>query len=250
MEESTANQSSPSLESQPQPLRKQFKQWAEASRKVVLRTLALPAAIFPGGSDEAVAFLNQSLEFNVERVILNYYAGMYPVGTRQGKIRWENPPDRAVIPLDQFQVPQQLEGDLETSPFEITFDKDVQGVITACAEEGANWLTPPLIDIFIELHRLGLVHSVEAWQDGELAGGAYGTSIGSLFIGESMFSRVDQAGKVALVHLIQQLIAGGYTHIGCQCHSSFWHQFGARSIPCEQFKQILGRCIVTPAAFE
>ncbi len=255
--ESVVNQPSFNLTEQLHHLRKtagRFKRWlidrANAFRKTSLRAMALPAAILPGEPSEAIAFLNQQFEFNIERVILGYYAGMYPMGRRRGKIGWDDPPQRAVIPLDQFHTSRRLKRFIKKNPFEITYDKDFRGVVTACAEREVTWITPAIIDTFVELHQLGLSHSVEAWQDGELVGGAYGTSIGSLFIGESMFYRVDQASKVALVHLAQRLIDGGYTHIDCQLLSPFWYQFGARNIPREQFKQTLGRCIATPAAFE
>jgi leucyl/phenylalanyl-tRNA--protein transferase len=250
-------QESPSLAERLKPLRRiagNIKRWLRdrglALQKAFLRALALPATIFPGGPGEAIAFLNQRFEFNTERAVLGYHAGMYPMGNRRGKIVWDDPPQRAIMKMEDFHIPRRVRGYVNKEWFDITFDKDFRGVITACAGREVTWITPDIIEVFVELHQLGLAHSVEAWQDGKLVGGAYGTSIGSLFGVESMFFRVDQASKVAFVHLAQRLQAGGYTHVDCQSLSKLWYRFGARNIPREQFKQALGRCIVTPATFD
>lgn len=250
-------QESPSLAERLRPLRKiagNTKRWLRDRlyelRKAFLRSLALPATILPGGPGEAIAFLNQRFDFNTERAVLGYHAGMYPMGNRRGKIVWDDPPKRAVMNMEDFHVPRRVKGYVNKNWFDITFDKDFRGVITACSEREVTWITSDIIEVFVELHQLGLAHSVEAWQDGKLIGGAYGMTMGSLFGVESMFFRADHASKVAFVHLAERLKEGGFTHVDCQSLSTLWFRFGARDIPRDEFKQILGRCIVTPAAFD
>jgi leucyl/phenylalanyl-tRNA---protein transferase len=136
-----------------------------------------------------------------------YRRGLFPMpsGRRGDPMLWFSPVRRGVLPLDGLQVSRSLRRSLRR--FEIRVDTAVSEVIDACADprRPAGWIDPAIRAAYLELHRLGWVHSVEAWCDGRLAGGLYGVSIGGLFAGESMFSHVTDASKVALVHLVDLL---------------------------------------------
>ena len=126
--------------------------------------------------------------------LLNAYAnGWFPMAVAPGDIRWYSPDPRGIIPLDTFHVPARLARTLRTRPFEIRIDSAFRAVIEGCAErqdEDGNWIDGEIIESYCALHEQGIAHSVEAWQDGRLAGGLYGVALGGAFFGESMFHRV------------------------------------------------------------
>ena len=150
---------------------------------------------------------------------------------------------RGVLPLDEFHVPARLRKTVRKTPFRVTADTAFNRVMEACAEPGpgreSTWLSPELMDLYEELHRQGYAHSVECWLDGKLAGGLYGVSVGGLFAGESMFHRVRDASKVALVHLSNKLADMGYRLIDCQVHSGHLQTMGAIPMQRELFVSIL-----------
>src|SRR3954449_10701733 len=128
-----------------------------------------------------------------EALLSAYASGWFPMAVEAGEIRWYSPDPRGIIPLDTFHVPSRLARSLRAHPFEIRIDTDFPGVIRACAErpdpEG-NWIDQEIFESYCALHEQGFAHSVEAWQDGRLAGGLYGVSMRGAFFGESMFHRV------------------------------------------------------------
>jgi len=139
-------------------------------------------------------------------ILMGYRMGMFPMHLADGELGWWSPVERGVIPAGRLQISRSLRRSLRR--FHISFDLDPEGVIDGCADPTRphGWITREIKEAYMELSRLGWLHSVEAWtDDGNLAGGLYGVSIGALFAGESMFSRERDASKVALVHLVGQL---------------------------------------------
>lgn len=171
-------------------------------------------------------------------LLLRAYAnGIFPMGDDvSGAVQWFRPDPRAVLPLDAFHVPHNLARRVEKQEFAITSDRAFDRVIRACADRSRTWITPSIIRAYTDLHEKGFAHSVEAWRDGELAGGLYGVALGGAFFGESMFFRVSNASKVTLVHLVRQLRAGGYILLDTQYSNPHLEQFGVVEIPRTEYE--------------
>ena len=178
-------------------------------------------------------------------LLLRAYAnGVFPMGDDDtGVVRWYAPDPRAHLPLDAFHVPHNLRRRVRRREFEVTADHAFTNVIEACADRVRTWITPRIIRVYTELHERGYAHSVECWQDGELAGGLYGVALKGAFFGESMFFRVSNASKVALVHLVRQLRAGGFTLLDTQYSTEHLERFGVTTIPRSAFEQKLIRAL-------
>ena len=144
------------------------------------------------------------------------------------EIYWTSPDPRGILPLDGFHVPVRLNRTIKT--FHVTCDRNFEGVIDGCADRALTWITPEIRELYVELHKQGHAHSVEAWKDGKLAGGVYGVAIGSAFMAESMFHRARDAGKVALVCLVRHLIRRGYGLCDIQMVTPATLKFGAIEI--------------------
>jgi leucyl/phenylalanyl-tRNA--protein transferase len=163
--------------------------------------------------------------------LLNAYAsGWFPMAAAPGEIRWYSPDPRGIIPLDAFHVPARLARTLRKSSFDIRLDTAFRDVIQACAErddEDGNWIDGEIIESYCALHAKGFAHSVEAWQDGRLAGGLYGVALGGAFFGESMFHHARDASKAALVALVDHLRHRGFVLLDTQWVTDHLLQFGA-----------------------
>lgn len=166
-----------------------------------------------------------------------YSAGIFPMALDDGQIGWFSPDPRGVLPLDAFVVPARLARVVRQGRFEIAFDRDFAGVMQACADrpDDGTWISPEIFESYQALHRLGLAHSVEAWQGGRIVGGLYGVSLGGAFFGESMFHRVTDASKVALVALVERLRERGFVLLDIQWVTPHLRQFGAIEIPREEY---------------
>lgn len=166
---------------------------------------------------------------------------------------WWSPDPRAIIEFDQFHIPRRLLRTTRSGKFEITCNRDFCGVIRGCAvargRVGATWLTPRMIRAYIRLHELGHAHSVEAWYDDRLAGGTYGVAIGGFFAAESMFYRVPDASKVALVRLVRHLGARGFSLLDIQQLTENSARFGAVAIPRQRYLQRLAEAEMLPVSF-
>lgn len=166
---------------------------------------------------------------------------------------WWSPDPRAVLEFDELHVSRRLQRTVESGKFEITCDVDFAGVVRGCAtaqgRRGHTWLTPAMIDAYLQMHRLGHVHSVEAWHAGRLAGGTYGVAIGGLFAAESMFYRVRDASKVALVHLVAHLRARRYRLLDIQQWTPHTGRLGAVEIPRVEYLRRLAAAIAEPVTF-
>lgn len=160
-------------------------------------------------------------------LIRAYASGIFPMGDDEtGEVHWFRPDPRAILPLDAFHVPGTLDRRVRRQAFSVTSDAAFERVLRECADRTRTWITPPIIEAYTALHERGAAHSVECWQDDTLAGGLYGVALGGAFFGESMFFTVSNASKVALVHLVRQLRAGGYTLLDVQYSNPHLEQFG------------------------
>lgn len=179
-----------------------------------------------------------------------YEHGLFPMAENRHAegVVWMNPKVRGIIPLDGFNVPRKLKKVI--GEFEITADKCFADVIRLAADSrSSTWINDEIIDAYIGLHKIGHAHSVEAWKDGKLVGGLYGVSIGAAFFGESMFSLESGASKVALVHLVDRLKAGGYLLLDTQFVNEHLKQFGVIEIPREVYMEKLKVALQKEASF-
>src|SRR3954454_18200062 len=140
-----------------------------------------------------------------ELLLQGYRLGVFPMGMSDGSIHWFSPDPRAIIPLDGFKIPHGLRRTLAKKKFEVRVNVAFSETIRACADREDTWISEQIIASYEHLHDLGCAHSVEAWHEGKLAGGLYGVSVGAVFFGESMFHRVTDASKVALVGLVERM---------------------------------------------
>jgi leucyl/phenylalanyl-tRNA--protein transferase len=167
---------------------------------------------------------------------------------------WWSPDPRAIIPLDGFHVSRRLRRTLRSGKFQVTCDRDFEGVIRDCATvlgrgPGNTWLTPSMIAAYCRMHELGHAHSVEVWCKGELAGGTYGIAIGGLFAAESMFHRERDASTVAIAHLVHHLRARGYQLLDIQQWTPHTGRLGAKEIPRLDYLRRLAAVSKLPIAF-
>ena len=178
-----------------------------------------------------------------ERIVQAYRQGIFPWYGEDQPILWWSPDPRMVLFPDDLHVSRSLAKELRRKRFRVTFDLAFDRVIEACAQprkdEPGTWLMPEMIVAYRALHQLGIAHSVEVWQDGELMGGLYGNALGSVFFGESMFSRISNASKVAFVCLVRSLSRSGYRLIDCQVFTPHLQSLGADLIPRERFLSLL-----------
>lgn len=171
-------------------------------------------------------------------VLQAYYAGVFPMAeTRDDpEFMWIEPKERGVIELKEFHVPKRLARTMQHHPYDIRFDTDFKGVINACAQREETWINQEIEDVFVELHKLGHAHSVEAYDpQNNLVGGLYGLALGGLFCGESMFSTATNASKIALVALVERLKENGFLLLDTQFITEHLRQFGAKTIPQEEY---------------
>jgi leucyl/phenylalanyl-tRNA---protein transferase len=166
-----------------------------------------------------------------------YSTGVFPWFNDGDPVIWWSPDPRAVIPIDTFHVPRRLAATIRQNRFRITVNERFQEVIRACGENRGEgtWVTDGMVEAYTALHRRGHAHSLEAWAGDTLAGGVYGVAVGGLFAGESMFHRVRDASKVALVALLTRLRDRGYTLFDTQIINDHTMQFGAVDIPRSEY---------------
>ncbi len=162
-----------------------------------------------------------------------YREGVFPMGMDEGEIGWFSPDPRGILPLDSFRISTRLARVVRRGAFEIAVDRDFAAVMRACAEdrEEGTWISDEILESYVALHRKGIAHSVECRQGGHLAGGLYGIHLGGAFFGESMFHRVTDASKVALVALVDRLTRHRFSLLDIQWVTPHLAQFGAVEIP-------------------
>jgi leucyl/phenylalanyl-tRNA--protein transferase len=196
-----------------------------------------------------------ALEITPQVLLKAYAVGIFPMAESADDpgLYWIEPEARGIIPLDDFHVSRRLARTVRSSWFEVRIDTDFDAVIAGCAE-GTNeraktWINGRIRRLYGDLFRLGHCHTIEAWREGRLVGGLYGVKIGAAFFGESMFSRERDASKVALVHLVARLKAGGFRLLDTQFTTPHLKQFGAIDIDRRRYHRLLEAAIVAEADF-
>lgn len=178
-------------------------------------------------------------DLSPERLQCAYSLGVFPWFEEGQPILWWSPDPRCVLYPDQFKTSRSLRKAVQRASFRVSYDFAFESVIEACAaprdQQAGTWITPGMQNAYGTLHQLGCAHSVEVWQGDELVGGLYGVSLGRVFYGESMFSRVSNASKFALKSLCEKLVSKNYHLIDCQLESEHLLSLGAQTIPRAQF---------------
>lgn len=191
-------------------------------------------------------------DLSTPRLLAAYRQGIFPWYNEDQPILWWTPDPRMVLFPQQLKISRSLRKTLRKGRFTLTLDSAFSEVISACSETRADgegtWINPDMQQAYARLHRQGHAHSVECWHGDELVGGLYGVAIGRVFFGESMFSRMTDASKVALVYLVQQLRLWGFGLIDCQVYTAHLQSLGAQSIPRDRFLQLLDEFCPQPHA--
>jgi leucyl/phenylalanyl-tRNA--protein transferase len=193
-----------------------------------------------------------SLEITPQVLLKAYAIGIFPMAEAADdpNLYWIEPEERGIIPLDRFHIPRRLERTVASGRFDVRVDTDFAAVIEGCAaaapDRPKTWINEQIRKLYGELFAMGACHTVETWRDGRLVGGLYGVALGAAFFGESMFSRETDASKVALVHLVRRLIAGGYRLLDTQFTTDHLKQFGAIDIDRGVYQEMLSAAVAMP----
>ena len=186
-------------------------------------------------------------DLSPERLLEAYSKGIFPWFNADEPILWWSPNPRMVLFPEEIKISRSLRKTLKKEHYQIRTDDSFTQVMHACASprkgQAGTWIHPKMIAAYTALHEMGLAHCVETWMDGELVGGLYGVALGQVFFGESMFSRVSDASKIALVHLAKQLQRWEFGLIDCQVKTDHLTSLGAREISRCEFSQQLDRLI-------
>lgn len=176
--------------------------------------------------------------------------GYFPMAeSRHGEIRWYSPDPRGIIPLDAFKCSRSLRQSLRKGLFEIRINTAFEEVIRACSERDDTWISEEIIQSYLTLYRRGYGYSVEAWKGERLAGGLYGIAVGGAFFGESMFTRVRDASKVALVRLVERLRKRGFLLLDAQYLTPHLARLGTIEIPRTEYLRRLAHAIQKQCRF-
>ena len=189
-------------------------------------------------------FLAIGGDLSPERLVLAYKSGIFPWFEEGDPILWWSPNPRMVLFFEDLVVSKSMRNILNRYSFKVTFNHDFRGVISNCQKikrEGQHgtWITNDMIEAYCRLNELGIAKSVEVWQDDELVGGLYGVDLGNIFCGESMFSKVANASKVAFIHWSRHLEANNYKLLDCQIYNPHLESLGCREIARDEFIEIL-----------
>lgn len=202
--------------------------------------------------DKRIIFPNPSLaeedgllavggDLSTDRLLLAYHNGIFPWYNDDTPILWYSPHERFVLLPDELKISKSMRQVLKSGRFKMTYDKNFAGVIDACSTvdrkgQGGTWITADMKNAYVRLHKEGHAHSVEVWEGEKLVGGLYGVQIGKVFCGESMFSKVSNASKVALISLCN---TDRYKLIDCQVHTEHLESMGAKMIGRDEYLRIL-----------
>lgn len=190
-------------------------------------------------------------ELSPDWLIAAYARGIFPWFNAEQPILWWSPDPRMVLFPADLHVPHSLQRIIRKRHYEIRVDTAFTQVMARCSEpragQNGTWISPQIITAYTELHRLGVAHSIETWVNGELAGGLYGVALGRIFYGESMFTRVADASKIAFVHTVNQLRRWQFKLIDCQMNTAHLARFGAKEIPRDHFSALLSENVTLPS---
>lgn len=190
-----------------------------------------------------------------EVILKAYCLGLFPMAESRDDpyLHWIDPDWRGILPFENFHIPRSLRKTIRQGRFQVRCNTDFRSVIKACArptpKRQDTWINTTIADLFTDLFEMGYAHSVESWNGPDLVGGLYGVAIGGVFFGESMFSRQDDASKVAFVDLVARLQKSGFLLLDTQFTNAHLLRFGAIEIPRERYKRILQRALEQPCQF-
>ena len=195
-----------------------------------------------------------STPLTAETLVYAYASGVFPMAEETGEILWYSPDPRAIIPIQSYQPAKSLRPFINQKRFEIRIDTSFEQVMRNCAlprpTENETWISEEMIAAYTELHRMGLAHSVEAWQDGKLVGGLYGVALGAAFFGESMFSFVSNSSKIAFHYLVQILREQNYQLLVSQMMNDNVLRYGAIDIPRSAYLRRLAKALKSTCHFQ
>ena len=198
--------------------------------------------------------MSQSEPLSAEQLIYAYASGYFPMGDEANEIRWYNPDPRAIIPIESYAPAKSLRPILNKEVFECRINQAFEQVMRHCSqprsEDDGIWISEEIIQAYTELHRLGLAHSVEVYREGKLVGGLYGVCLGGAFFGESMFSLVSNASKVAFHHLLIRLRERGFELLDTQFINDHVERLGAIEIPQAEYLHRLEKALDKKCNFE
>jgi leucyl/phenylalanyl-tRNA---protein transferase len=194
--------------------------------------------------------LDSRSQLEPDVVVGAYRTGYFPMASSEtGVVSWYSPDPRAIIPLDSFTISRSLRQVIRKGNFELRIDTAFRDVIRRCARRENTWISDQIIETYTVLHLRGYAHSVESWLSGQLVGGLYGVAVGAAFFGESMFSIVTNASKVALVRLVELLKLRHFKLLDTQFMNEHLIQFGTVEIPRSRYLELLSEAIGQDAAF-
>lgn len=184
-------------------------------------------------------------DLSVERILLAYQHGIFPWFSDEDPIIWWSPDPRMVLYPDELKISKSMRQVIRSNKLTYTFDSDFETIIRSCAKPRKNqegvweWLTEDMIQAYLRVHNAGFAHSVEVWKDNEIVGGLYGISLGGVFFGESMFTKVSNASKFGFIQLVTFLSEANFGMIDCQVHTNHLESLGAREIDRSVFLEKL-----------
>ncbi len=180
----------------------------------------------------------------IEQIVQGYATGYFPMADARGRLGWYSSQTHTLMPLDsRFHIPGSLRRALNSGRFEVRIDTAFAEVVQGCAAREETWISGELEQIYLALHRAGVAHSFETWQGEQLAGGVLGLALGGAFIGESMFFRISEGSKVALVRLVQHLNTRGFVLFDAQLQNPHLERFGAYEMVGKEYLKLLERAI-------
>jgi leucyl/phenylalanyl-tRNA--protein transferase len=198
--------------------------------------------------------MEDPLPLTAEALVYAYASGVFPMAEETGEILWYSPDPRAIIPIDSYKPAKSLKPIINQKRFEIRVNTSFEQVMRNCAlpraTEDETWISEELVQAYTSLHKMGLAHSVEAWQDGILVGGLYGVALGGAFFGESMFSLVSNSSKVAFHYLVQILREQNYSLLDSQFMNDNVLRYGAIEITRSEYKKRLTNALKSTCDFQ
>lgn len=226
----------------------QFKKGAML-KSLTRRALSLGLRTLPVDFELRMRTGLESMPLSADSMIQGYLNGLFPMGDESGKLEWRCPPQRGLIPINDYRIPKNVKRLMRQKRFEIRVNSAFEETLTECASREQSWITTELADVFGELNNRGLITTVETWQDSKLVSAIFGITIGSFYSGESEFHKVPDAAKVAMVHLMKGLRCGGFQVHDAQYVSEYLKRYGAFEISREDYRMQLLRAVTTPAQF-
>lgn len=190
------------------------------------------------------------MEIDLPSILQGYSQGYFLMADDDGKLDWYSSRQRTLIPLDhRFRYPKSLQRVLNQKRFSVAINRDFQAVCEGCADRDTTWISEDLKRIYWALHQAGWAHSFETWQGDELAGGILGIAIGGAFIGESMFYRITEGSKVAMVKLVEHLRQRKYLLFDAQLQNPHLERFGSQIISNQEYQALLAEALMRPCCF-